>query len=81
VGDFPDHDSIDREMGKSLIQYLEEHPEAMDTAEGIAEWWMKGRESRDVETVRRALGQLTTKGLLEVVASGKYAHYRLRKRS
>ena len=79
VGDPRDYTSIGTEVGKAVVAYLAEHPQAMDTAEGIAEWWMKDHESRDIETVRRVLGQLTREGLLEVVGAGKYAHYRLRK--
>jgi Fe2+ or Zn2+ uptake regulation protein len=79
VGDPPDPEAYDKKIGASLMRYLVEHPQAMDTAEGIAEWWTRDGESRDVETVRRVLGHLINQGLVERIGSGKYAHYRLRK--
>lgn len=75
----PDRGRIDKEIGESLIRYLAEHPQAMDTAAGITEWWMRGEANRDVEAVGRVLTELTRQGLLEKVGLGKYAHYRLKK--
>ncbi len=68
-------------MAKIIMQYLGEHPQAMDTAAGIAAWWTKDERHPDVERVGRVLRQLTAAGVLEEVGSGKYVHYRLRKRS
>jgi len=79
VGDPPDPAHFEKELRKSLIQYITQHPQAMDTAEGIATWWTKVEGSQDVEAVRRALEQLADEGLFERVGSGRSAHYRSRK--
>jgi len=79
VGGPPDPEADDKKIGASLMRYILEHPQAMDTAEGIAEWWTRDGERRDVETVRRVLGGLMDQGLIERLGSGKYAHYRLKK--
>ena len=79
--DFSDHGANDKKIGAAVIQYLVEHPQAMDTAEGIADWWIRDGESHDVEQVRRVLGRLADRGLIERVGTGKYAHYRPTKRA
>ena len=28
------------QVAKDILAYLAEHPQAMDTLEGIAEWWL-----------------------------------------
>ena len=62
------------------MKYLADHPEAMDTTTGIAEWWLMRQRIRvDLEALSRALGRLTNKGLLEKIGSGENARYRLKK--
>jgi hypothetical protein len=62
------------------MDYLVEHPNAMDTSEGIAEWWIMRRQIKvEVEAVQRVLSQLTARGLLEKIGSGASARYRLKK--
>lgn len=79
MGDPPDEKYLDSELSKSVIEYLAAHPEAMDTAEGIATWWTKGEGMWNVERTRRVLEQLSEQCVLEKIGSGEFAHYRLRK--
>jgi hypothetical protein len=66
-------------MEKALRHYLAEHPEAMDTAEGIAEWWfMRQRLDVDLDTLAKTLRRLTDEGVLERIGAGIDARYRLR---
>jgi predicted transcriptional regulator of viral defense system len=61
------------------MQYVTEHPHAMDSIEGIAEWWIMRRQVRvDVEALEKVLSQLTEKGLLERIESGEKVRYRLK---
>ena len=43
--------------------YLSDHPNAADTVEGVATWWLSGNASRDwINTVQRAIEQLAESG-------------------
>ena len=68
-------------LGREVMKYLEEHPHAMDTLQGIAEWWI-GRDRAHVDLVELAcaLDHLTTDGALERIGSGEAARYRLKGR-
>ena len=69
----------EKELAEAIVGYLREHPHAMDTLAGIAEWWiMRQRIRVDVETLGRALQRLTDQGVLEKVGFGESARYRLR---
>ncbi len=62
------------------MDYLAENPEAMDTLEGIAQWWIARQKVRvDVSRLARALDDLTGKGILERIGSGEDARFRLKK--
>ena len=70
------------ELEKALRHYLAEHPEAMDTAEGIAEWWLVRQRIRiDLEALEMTLHRLTNEGVLEQLGSGTHTLYRLRIKS
>lgn len=73
---FPDADANVRAL---VIAYLDDHPTAMDTVDGIAEWWIL-RQQIDIEVrrVSRVLGALVTEGVLEVVHQGGVRFYRRR---
>lgn len=69
----------DPELERAIRFYLAEHPEAMDTTEGIAEWWLMRQRIRvDLEAVVRVLSRLTGEGVLERIGEGEFARYRLK---
>lgn len=68
----------DRSLDAAVLGYLEEHPHAMDTLEGIAEWWIERERIRfDVARVAGALARLVDRGVLERIGAGECALYRL----
>ena len=74
-------DPGEKMLGELVLGYLEEHPQGMETLEGIAEWWIERRRIRvDVEALSRALQALTERDVLEVVGTGPTRRYRLRER-
>jgi hypothetical protein len=69
--------SEEEKMAAAIMQYLDEHPHAQDTLEGIASFWIVRHQVReDVKAVMRALRRLTASGMLEEVRRGRYTHYR-----
>jgi hypothetical protein len=55
----------EREIALAILFYLDEHAEAKDTIEGIAQWWLLRQGSRvRPEDVERAVGWLVAQGLL-----------------
>jgi hypothetical protein len=75
-----DRQHEEAELSKAVVDYLSEHPEAMETLEGIAEWWLARQRVRvEVARVARTVADLTDKGVLERVGSGENARYRLKK--
>lgn len=50
-------------VAAELVGYLRAHPEAADTVEGAARWWM--RKPRPVETIERAMTLLVDRRILE----------------
>lgn len=54
-------------LSEQILRYLLKHPEAGDSMEGIAEWWlMLQRIEDEVDNVKAALDFLVSKGLVEV---------------
>jgi Fe2+ or Zn2+ uptake regulation protein len=71
----------DAELARAVMRYLAEHPQAMDSAQGIAEWWVMREQVRvDVETVAKVLQQLVDEDQIEKVDSANGLLYRLKKR-
>ena len=67
------------EIARAILHYLHEHPEATDTVEGIAQWWLacEGTE-RKLKDVEKAVSILLDQGLLEEVRhGGLLPYYRL----
>jgi hypothetical protein len=65
-----------------ILAYLARNPDAQDTVEGIAEWWLLAqRIEREIGKVEEALTELVTKDLI-VERKGKDSrvYYRLNKR-
>lgn len=60
-------DTSDRdEIQLEILHHLAAHPEAEDTLEGIAEWWLLERTiERRLREVEAALERLVAEGLLE----------------
>lgn len=66
-------------MTEAILAYLKEHPHAMDTIEGIAEWWIGRTQIRtDVTMLAKVLDQLAKQGALEEHGTGEDRRYRLR---
>jgi hypothetical protein len=60
-GSHPDADVRDLVLG-----YLDDHPTAMDTLDGIAEWWiLRQRIEIEVRRIARVLEALVHEGQLE----------------
>jgi hypothetical protein len=75
-------DDIQHELvlARRVLDYLAEHPQAMDTVEGIAEWWVMREQVRvDVRLLERVLTRLTEQGLLEEIRSGAEVRFSLKK--
>jgi Fe2+ or Zn2+ uptake regulation protein len=69
----------DEEVAQSILAYLAEHPQAMDTAEGIAQWWIMRQQIRvTATTVARVLRRLAERGLVEEFGDGEQRRYRLK---
>ena len=63
-----------------VLEYLSQHQQAMDTLDGIAEWWVPLQgESIDRTELKNVLQSLTAEGLLEEVRSGSSTRFSLRK--
>ncbi|HEY0997793.1 MAG TPA: hypothetical protein VGD77_17520 [Gemmatimonadaceae bacterium] len=61
-----------------ILGYLAEHPAAMDSIEGIAEWWITRQQIRvDVERLASVLERLVAAGVLDAVDEGEARMYRL----
>jgi hypothetical protein len=76
----PDTSDLDESgLSQLVLGYLEEHPHAMETLDGIAEWWIERRMIRvDVEALSSALEDLTARGVLEGIGTGPARRYRLK---
>jgi hypothetical protein len=66
-------------LAGEVLGYLLQHPEAQDTAEGIAEWWLLDRQvGRVMAEVKAALAGLVARGFLVARRSGDgHTHYSL----
>jgi hypothetical protein len=70
----------DAELARAVMGYLAEHPQAMDSAQGIAEWWvMRQQVGVEVTAVTKVLQQLVDEGQIEKVDSANGPLYRLRR--
>jgi hypothetical protein len=76
----PDPDAVETQVAESIMTYLRDNPHAMDTADGIAVWWIRPDSLRaNVATVRSVLDRLAQTGELLKVGEGDRAHYGLRR--
>jgi len=68
------------EVAQSILAYLAEHPQAMDSVEGIAQWWIMRQQVRvNVMKLTQVLRQLVESGLVEEIGEGEQRRYRLRR--
>ena len=52
-------------IASDILAYLVEHPQAQDTLEGIAQWWlMEQRIKQVISEVESALAELVLEGLV-----------------
>lgn len=69
----------EQEITEAILEYFAEHPNASDTLEGIAEWWIMRQQVRvEIEALAKVLRQLTGAGLLEKIGRGSQALYHLK---
>jgi hypothetical protein len=60
-----DHPEEKDEIARAILAYLEEHPDAQDTLEGIVRWWLLEQKiSYHSARVRDALAELVRTGFL-----------------
>ena len=52
------------EVVDAILRYLASHPDAADTSEGIARWWMPADHAADPDAVLSALARLEAQGLV-----------------
>jgi hypothetical protein len=68
----------EEELAEIVLGYLAEHPDASDTLEGIAEWWIMRQQTRvEVTTLAKVLRRLAESSLLEKIEEGGTPRYRL----
>lgn len=68
------------ELARAVLGYLAEHPDAMDTPEGITEWWLMRQHVRvQVEAVEQVLRELAESGVIEQIGTGEQRRYRLKR--
>lgn len=66
------------ELRTAVLAYVAEHPDAMDTLDGIAEWWIARRQIRvDVDRLALVLESMIRGGLLVAVDLAGQRMYRL----
>jgi len=72
-----DESDSEGEIAFGILQYLLEHPDAKDTLEGIAQWWLLKRyhEQRVVDVQRAVNGLLAKDLIVETRREGSPPHY------
>jgi hypothetical protein len=71
----PEHPEPD--FSTAILEYLARHPQAEDTAEGIALFWIpQGSAQVEIARIQRDLDSLTMRGLLEKRGTGETTRYR-----
>lgn len=55
----------DQETARAILHYLQVHPDAKDTLEGIAQWWLlREWTERKLEEIERGVSILLSEGLI-----------------
>jgi hypothetical protein len=64
----PDDDALVDELAAEILRYLEAHPDAADSLDGIVQWWIvHERFLRGVAATGRALERLVADGRIDRV--------------
>ena len=85
IGGQSDQDTATRqseaELADAILNYLSEYPQAMDTLEGISEWWVMRAQVRvEVDALLRILRQLIERGGLEEIGPEENPRYQIKSR-
>ena len=66
------------QIAHEILAYLDEHPEAQDTLDGIVQWWLLEQKIRyQMNLVKEVLAELVRKGLvIEHEGWDSRIHYR-----
>ena len=69
-------------IARAVLTYLRRFPEAQDTFDGIAEWWLPDEHVRSRPAILRgALDELVARGfLLQRKGKDSQIHYRINRR-
>ncbi len=71
----------EEEMANAIVEYLAKHPQASDTLEGVAEWWIMRQQVRaEVNRLKKVLHRLKESGVLEEIGEDDNPRYRLKAR-
>ena len=70
-----------REISRYILAYLSDNPDAGDTFDGIAEWWLLSQQIKfETRNVSEAVARLVSEGLIEErEGSDKRKIYRINK--
>jgi len=52
------------QIARLVVAYLERHPHAEDTVDGISAWWLQGQRLSSRDDLLRALDKLVEEGRL-----------------
>jgi hypothetical protein len=79
TGPAADAGNADSRLRELVLGYLDEHPTAMDTLDGIAEWWIRRQQIEiEVRRVSSVLQALVQQGVLEEAQQGGVRFFRRR---
>ena len=69
-------------IARAVLNYLRKFPDAQDTLEGIAEWWLTDQHVRGHPTILKAvLNELAAGGfVLQLKGQDSQIHYRMNRR-
>jgi ADP-ribosylglycohydrolase len=69
----------DTEIARAILRYLKEHPEAKDTLDGIAQWWLvrEWTERRRMEIEGAVALLLSEQLILQTSRTGLPPYYQL----
>jgi hypothetical protein len=60
------HPERDAEIDRAILHYLQAHPDAKDTLEGIAQWWLlREWTERKFHQIEAGISHLVSRGLVE----------------